>query len=198
MFLANVLTVMIACPNDCTAERDQIRQVIHGWNSKHARHLQVVLAPVDWSITAVPNTGSAPQSIIDAQVLDQADIVLAVFRSRLGATGSEASSGTVHEIERATAAGKAVHVYFGSMPHPPDVDLEQLGALRDFRQALGDRALYSDFPSTAQLLELVESHLLARVWDLNSRGQLERPVTREEVREIAASEGMAAAIVFGN
>jgi hypothetical protein len=198
VFLANVLTVMIAYPSDCVAERDQIRQVIYGWNSKHARHLQVMLAPVDWSMTAIPNTGSAPQSIIDAQVLDQADIVLAVFRSRLGATGPEASSGTVHEIDRATSADKAVHVYFASMPHPADVDLEQLQALRDFKTALGDRALYSDFASTAQLLELVESHLLARVWDLNNQGQLERPVTREEVRQIAARQGMAAAIVFGS
>lgn len=99
----------------------------------------------------MPLLGDHPQSIINEQGVDGADIVVALFGSRLGSPTREAVSGTVEEIERVVNSGKPVHLYFSTAPLPHDVDTSQLDGLRQFRQEISERGLFGEFDDARQL-----------------------------------------------
>jgi hypothetical protein len=150
-FQAHVLKVLIASPGDTAVERDAVDASIHGWNASRAEVVQTVLMPWRWERHAVPVLGQSAQSVINSQAVDQADIVVALFDSRLGEATQVALSGTVEEIERAHAAGKPVHVYFSTAPLPRDVDVEQFARLQDFRADLEKIGLLGAYASPEDL-----------------------------------------------
>jgi hypothetical protein len=128
-FDAHVLKVLIASPGDTTEERDAVTRSLHGWNAARAEREQVILLPTRWETDAVPRLGASGQGVINEQLVDKADIVIALFDTRLGMATEAAVSGTAEEIERAHAAGKPVHVYFSDEPIPRGADLRQVEAL---------------------------------------------------------------------
>lgn len=150
-FTATVLRVLVASPSDVPEARDAVENAIHSWNSRHAVTRSTVLLPWRWESSSVPLVGNHPQSVINEQGVDGADIVVALFGSRLGTPTREAVSGTVEEIERAVNSGKPVHLYFSTAPLPNDVDTSQLDGLRQFRQEVSDRALLGEFDDARQL-----------------------------------------------
>lgn len=150
-FPAAVLNVMIASPSDVADARRAVYEALQSWNGSNAQNRGVVLLPLRWETSSVPETGAHPQDIINHQLVERADIVIAMFGSRIGAATENQLSGTVEEIEGAAAAGKPVHVYFSTAPHPNDVDVAQLQALRDFRAAFEKRGLYGSFASPSEL-----------------------------------------------
>ena len=153
---ANAVYVMIASPSDVSAARDVVQNALARWNETNTRSKGVALIPLRWETSTVPMLGASPQAIINKQLVDQADIVVALFGSRLGTVTTEAVSGTAEEIARAEAAGKLIHLYFSTAPHPRDVEPEQLIALRDFKAELASRGLLGTFSSAEELF--------ARVW----------------------------------
>ncbi len=150
-FTASVLRVMIASPSDIPDARDAVEAAINGWNNTNARNKQVVLLPWRWETSSVPVLGGHPQSLINSQGVDDSDIVVALFGSRLGSPTPDAVSGTVEEIQRAVDAGKPVHLYFSTAALPNDVDTRQLDGLREFRSEISQRGLLGEFATTAQL-----------------------------------------------
>lgn len=150
-YTAHVLSVMIASPSDLPQARDAVEEAISSWNVAHSRNRQMVLLPWRWEDNAVPTLGDRPQALINAQGVDQSDIVFALFGGRLGSPTGEAISGTVEEIERAEQQGKHVHVYFSNGPLPNDVDVKQLVAVRKFKDALLKKGLLGEFSTLNQL-----------------------------------------------
>lgn len=150
-FAANVVRVMIASPSDTTDARDAVERALYGWNDAHAYTRRVILQPWRWESSSVPELGGHPQSLINAQGVDESDIVIALFGSKLGSPTPGAASGTVEEIERAAHQKKPVHVYFSTAALPVDVDTEQLTGLREFKRQLQDRGLYGEFHNASEL-----------------------------------------------
>ena len=91
-FDAHVLKVLVASPGDTTQERDAIERALHGWNGDRAEREGIILLPRRWETNAVPRLGGSAQTVIN-ELVDSADIVLAVFDSRLGMATAEAVSG---------------------------------------------------------------------------------------------------------
>lgn len=150
-FVATTLRVMIASPGDTADARDSVERAIHDWNATHAESRSVVLLPWRWETSAIPESGDEPQAILNVQGLDRADIVFALFGSRIGSPTATNISGTVEEVERADSNGKPVHIYFSKAPHPTDVDLDQLGKLRDFKAAVSSTSLYGEYDNVTDL-----------------------------------------------
>lgn len=145
-FEARVYRVLIASPSDVGREREAAVQAIQAWNDQNAFDRRVALLPLRWETHAAPELGARPQSIINRQVVDGADIVVGIFWTRLGSPTGEADSGTLEEIERSAQAGKLVMLYFSSAKQDPDsIDLEQLAKLRDFRKKTLPNALVGSF-----------------------------------------------------
>lgn len=150
-FTATVLRVLIASPSDTTEARDAVERALHSWNRRHSSAKQVVLLPWRWETSSVPLLGAHPQQLINSQGIDSADIVIALFGSRIGSPTPDAVSGTVEEIQRSVDSGKPVHLYFSEAPLPNDVDTAQLHALRQFKKEIGERGLLGSFDDLSQL-----------------------------------------------
>jgi hypothetical protein len=107
-FSAIAILVLIASPGDTAEERAAIQLQLSKWNVSRGERESVVAVPWLYEQHSIPMLGGHPQSVINAQAVDRADVV----DSRLGTETPEAVSGTAEEIRRALAAGKPVHVYF--------------------------------------------------------------------------------------
>src|SRR5258708_32223140 len=111
-FQANVLRVMIASPGDVELERTIVTQELHGWNDVNASARQLVLLPVKWEAHSTPEYGAHPQTIINRQLLENADIVIPIFGTPIGTPPGEHLSGTGGEVKRDVTAGKTAKIIF--------------------------------------------------------------------------------------
>jgi len=155
-----IFRVLIASPNDCKEERPAIREAIHAWNATHSWPKAVILEPVMWETHSRPELGGRPQEILNKQIVERCDILVGVFRTRLGTHTGRAESGIVEEIGEFCSAGKPVLLYFAS----GQVDLErvdesQLGALREYRARIQKEGLFANYKDIADLKEQLQRHL---------------------------------------
>ncbi|AQU67303.1 hypothetical protein [Streptomyces niveus] len=166
------LSVLIASPGDTAADRDVVEDAIRSWNSDHTMRRKVHLLPLRWELGAVPLVGQGDaQQVINEQFADEADIVIAVFNSRLGQATKRAVSGTAEEILRARDRGVAVHVFFSDAPIPRDHDPDQLAALNAFRTELQEHGLTGSYMSADDLKAKVRTcleHDAYKAGDLSS------------------------------
>lgn len=151
-FQATVVQVLIASPSDTSEHRDAIEGCLNRWNISRAVGSSVMLLPRRYETSAVPQIGTDGQSVINNQLVKDADIVIAVFANKLGSETPRALSGTVEEIKEAHEAGKSVHVYFSSAPVPRE-HLSDVDALDAYRAEFA--GLYGMFTDTGDLIEQV-------------------------------------------
>jgi hypothetical protein len=151
-FQATVFDVLIASPKDVPKARGLAEHECHDWTGSRAREEGVVLRPRRHETDSVPLiNGSDPQSIINVQLVREADIVIAIFHSRVGTRTPRAISGTVEELTAAAAAGKPVHVYFSRQGHPNNVDPLQIAAVRELQRQLSHVGLTAEYTSFTDL-----------------------------------------------
>jgi hypothetical protein len=160
---AVVLTVLVSSPSDVAPECATVVSAIRDWNSSYSRDVGIVLEPVQWQTHAYPESGDRPQAIINRQIVDESDMVVAVFGHRIGTATGTTQSGTIEEIEHLRGKGKYVAVYFSSGPIPRNHDPEQLRRLNEYRESLKQDTLYWNFESTEELYRLVSQHLARSV-----------------------------------
>ena len=150
-YTATVVKVMIASPSDVSQERRIIRDVIDEWNAIYAEDRKLVLMCLGWETHSSPDMGDRPQAIINKQLLKDADLLIAVFWTRLGSPTGTAPSGTVEEIEEHLAAGKPAMIYFSSAPVRLDsVDNDQYSALKAFKESCKKRGLVEEYEDLTQ------------------------------------------------
>lgn len=148
-FEATVYEVLIASPRDCAAEREVAQREIAAWNRQHGRARGLMFMPRLWELDAVPSMSADAQGVINKQLLERADTVLAMFWYRFGTPTREFDAGTVEEISRAHAANKDVWAYFCRREVPWEHDSDQLAKVRAFQQTFA--GLYSTFIDEHQL-----------------------------------------------
>ena len=166
-YSATVYQVFIASPSDVARERIVITDVIHNWNTTHSIALNAVLLPVKWETHATPRMGDRPQAIINKQIVQESDILVAIFKARLGTPTGEAESGTVEEIKEFRAKGKPVLVYFSNAPIvPSSVASRQFAKLKKFKKECQKEGLISYYNSVRELREQLLRHLLGTVREL--------------------------------
>lgn len=107
---------MIASPGDVSEERKVAREVILDWNNIHSFSRKIVLMPISWELNTFPSMGERPQEIINAQILNDADILIGIFWTRIGSPTGKAPSGTVEEIEAHINSRKSAMLYFSNQP----------------------------------------------------------------------------------
>ena len=161
---ATVFQVMIASPGDVAEEREKARELIHQWNANHSREKGIVLLPADWTTHSSPEMGDRPQEIINKQVLEDSDLLVGIFWTRLGTPTGEAQSGTVEEIEKHVAAGKPAMLYFSSKPCMPDgIDQDQYSRLKEFKKEQEQKGLCCGFDSIQDFESQFRNHLYQKI-----------------------------------
>jgi hypothetical protein len=159
--------ILIASPSDTARERDIVSECIRDWNSAHS-HDGIHCRDVRWELDAVPGFGERAQETINEQLVDRADILVGIFKSRLGMPTGVAQSGTVEEIDRFVAANKPVMLYFSPGSIPREHDPGQLALLKEYEQHISGKAIYKPFSDEHDLRRKVMHNLsatMARISD---------------------------------
>lgn len=100
-FQATVLKVFIASPGDTINERNQVEHIIHNWNDLHSEREKVILLPIRWekSISSEYSTELDGQEMINKKILLDSDILIMIFKSKLGSPTGRFESGTLEELD---------------------------------------------------------------------------------------------------
>jgi|GEM_PF-3785292 len=159
-FGASVYRVLIASPSDTSEARQTVQQALVEWNDLNSEGFGVVLLPVMWEMSAFPGFGR-PQSVLNTQMVDRTDLVIAVFWTRLGTPTDTEPSGSVEEIRRKRSQGAHVFLYFSDQPiaNPMSIDPQQLQAVQDFRTEMEQQALIGTYDSSEGLSHKVQRDL---------------------------------------
>lgn len=160
--------VLVASPSDVAEEREAIRDATHEWNERNAEEYGIAFLPSMWEFLR-PESGKRPQDIINER-LGKSDMLIGVFWARMGTPTGEDISGTAEEIRRFREAGKDVMLYFSKRLGDFDkVDLEQLRAVRGFRDQFQRHSLTGEFNSTSDLRQQLSAHLTQVARELRGR-----------------------------
>ena len=107
--------------------------------------------------------GDRPQGIINRQILEKSDILVAIFWYRLGTATDVAESGTIEEIENHLKAGRPAMIYFSSKDVPRNIDTGQLEGIRRAEKNYQDRGLIDTFENPEVFRRKFTRHLAARM-----------------------------------
>jgi len=109
-FKAEIYRVLVASPSDMAEERQAATEAINDWNAEHAVAEEVVLLPIKWETHAFPQSGVRPQEAINRQLVDECQIMIGMFWTKVGTSTGVAESGTVEEIDRFVAQGNRISI----------------------------------------------------------------------------------------
>jgi len=181
--------VLIASPSDVMKERHIVRQVIQDWNASAGLTQGINLAPVIWETHATPEMGDRPQAIINRQLVDDCDILVGVFWTRMGSPTGAAVSGTAEEISLFVEAQKPALVYFSSMPISPSaIDVEQYQKLLEFKRLSRSKGLLGEFCTQEELRAKLHADLTRVIGELHKKTVAQVPVTNEPPRTTKPSD----------
>lgn len=188
---AKLYRVLLASPGDVAQERAIVREEIARWNSMHTISMKIVLLPIGWETDATPDLRERGQAVINRQLVNNCDLLIGVFWTRIGTPTPEAESGTVEEIERAAAEGKRCIVYFFDRAvSPSSVDQKQYKRLQQYKQKLNQRGLTSLYKDTTEFREKVFRHITTAVQEI-IREDIERRAAEQEARVTEQAIGLA-------
>lgn len=209
-----VYNVMIASPSDVNAERRAIREAILDWNYKNSRENGIVLMPLGWETHSAPLLGEGQdkrgQKVINDMVLKHADVLVAIFKARIGSPTGKAASGTIEEIELHCSVGKPVLRYFGKVTRSHSVLLrisnafnktvplflertEQDRTVQAYKKECMKNGLIHEYLNCGELKENFYGHLQLVVNRLKDKDKRRTPET-----SIAGAPGASLAIIEGS
>lgn len=193
-FKATTYRVLIASPGDMPEERQAATDAVNEWNAQHAAADGVVLLPVKWETHATPTAGMRPQEAINRQLVDNCDILVGMFWTKLGTSTGVAESGTVEEIDQFVAAKKPAMLYFSCRPiDPGKIDLEQHQRLREFKGDTYTEALCGGFSRLDEVKPMILRDLTAQVRRMKPRkrpDKIEQAARLTELLRIQKQHGI--------
>lgn len=163
-FSATVLKVFIASPGDTVLEREEIENIIYEWNIRNAERENVFLQPVRWekSISPEYSTTKDGQEIINERILKDSDMIVMVFKSKLGSPTKRFESGSLEELEYFSKDNADnIGIFFCETVAPTtSAGHADNGKLVEFRERLknGYHGLYGDYNTRA-----IEDFLMRQV-----------------------------------
>lgn len=168
--------VLIASPSDVEEEREIAVRVIQEWNDLYSYSRKVVLLPVRWETHTAPEYGARPQEIINRAIVDNCDLLLGVFWTRIGTPTGNSDSGTLEEITRVAKAGKPIMLYFSHVGMDPErIGLGQLARLNRFKEETSPNALTESYKSHIEFRDKLSKQLELKVRDLQKADDVGQP-----------------------
>jgi nucleoside 2-deoxyribosyltransferase len=164
MYKADVYNVFIASPSDVVIERDHVEIILHEWNTLNSQKRKIILQPVRWEKNVYSEFSGTPQEIINKQILESTDILVAIFHSKIGSPTKNYDSGTVEELKTHIATGKPAMVFFSKEPIDQDcINYEQLGMLDSFKEWCKNYSVYFEYNSKEEFKDLFRNQITLKV-----------------------------------
>lgn len=170
-----IVRVMLGCPSDIEDEVAVFTGEICLWNQEHAEEYAVSLVPKHWSTHTHPRLDDRPQGVVNSQLTTRADVLVAVFWTRLGSDTGEAESGTVEEIRAFHRSGRPVKLYFSDAPVPaPKLAdhefVKEYERVKKFREEARKLGVHGSYTGVDDFKRQLRSHLLMEVRQLRDSG----------------------------
>lgn len=176
-FSAQVYPLLLSSPSDVAADVELAFGAVHRWNVMYGKEFGSNVLPLHWSTHAAAEFGVRPQESLNKQLVEQADIVIALFWHRLGTDTGKAESGTVEEIEEANERGANVAILRCVRAIPPDdVDHNQMKRLDEYLKKIRDKALILDYGDDDSLRQRVEAILTRIVTASSAQAEVQAEV----------------------
>lgn len=163
-YQSNVYRVMLASPSDVKEERDIFPEILDAWNAQNSFHEKAVILPIKWETHSIPEMGDRPQAIINKLLVNDSDILVGIFWTKLGTPTGIADSGSVEEIEEFRLNGKPVLLYFSDAPVVAgSINIEQYQSLKAFKDKCFLEGLVETYDSINEFRGKLMRHLLGTV-----------------------------------
>ncbi|MBS3771928.1 MAG: hypothetical protein KGY69_16875, partial [Bacteroidales bacterium] len=142
-FESTVYEILIYAPGDVQEEKEIIEEIIEEWNMIHSKREKITLIPKSWERHSLSGYSNHRREMINKQVAENADLLVAVFWTMISTPTGEADSGTVEELEQYIDSGIPVLVYQASKhPEASRIDQTQYWNLLEFLNNLESRKTY--------------------------------------------------------
>lgn len=139
-----IFNIMIGSPADVINIARKAIEVINLWNVHHSEDKGIVLVPHHWSSSSYPSLKSnSAQGVINSQLVDKCDALVAIFGSKLGTPTKNHPSGTAEEIAEVRKAGKEVMVFFSKQVDTEVAGIDQISKLDEYKKSI--EGLYESF-----------------------------------------------------
>ena len=162
-----VYRILIASPSDVEEEREIAVSVIQEWNDLYSYVRKVALLPLRWETHTAPEYGTRPQEVINRAIVDECDLLVGIFWTRIGSPTGAADSGTLEEIERVGKAEKPIMLYFSNVETDPDkIELDQIEKLRKFKKKSYPKELIESYKKIMEFRDKFSKQLEIKVRDL--------------------------------
>lgn len=132
---ATIYDVLVSCPSDVKQFVRVLEKTINKFNYLYGKEKDIILRVVYWSKNVYSQYGGSPQEIINQQIVDSADMCVAVFWTKFGTSTDDFDSGTEEEITRIINMKKQIFLYFLDKPVSPyQINTEQFLKILKFQQ----------------------------------------------------------------
>ncbi|MCH5279183.1 MAG: response regulator [Christensenellaceae bacterium] len=139
----NVYDLLISCPSDVSKFVNLLEKQVNHFNNYFGRANGVIVRCRYWTKDTYSEFGNSPQDLINRQIVDSSDMVVAVFWSRFGTATENYGSGTEEEIERMLSLKKQVFLYFLDKPIPPSkLDHAQYDKIIKFKEKHSNNGVF--------------------------------------------------------
>lgn len=142
--------VMIVSPSDVPKkQREIVKNALYHWNEINFKS-NIVFSVLGYDINAHADSGSHPQESLNHQLLEQADLIIAIFWTKLGTPTREYSSGSEEEISKHLEKGKKALIYFSNEKIEPKLlrdseRQEQYDKLKKYRESIKNETFSKEF-----------------------------------------------------
>jgi len=188
---------LVRCgPGDVARELKKAGEIVDEWNSSQGLDSNFFVRHAHWSTDAAPDMSDRPQAVINRQLIDKADLIVAVFWKRFGTPTGLSASGTQEEVERAIKQGKRVLLYFSDIEDTQDCNDSQKALLEKFRHSQLVKGFFRQFRSRAEFEKLFRSHFASAVQELIAKHQ--KPVPKRKKAAGVSQTGSANANIQGD
>lgn len=159
-YSATTYRLLISAPSDVPAEDiDAVQEATNRWNVIYGPPFGAVVVPMHWKQHSAAKHGNRPQSALNEQLVEKADIVVALFWHRFGSPTGESDSGTLEEIQEAHTRGAYVAILRCARDVPQTADLDQQAKLRAFYESVAPNSLMLDYRDPSELARHIDSIL---------------------------------------
>jgi len=137
-----------------------VYKLIEEWNIINTRNRKQILRSITWEKDVYSAFGESAQEIINKQILDDADILIAIFNARLGTPTKDYSSGSVEEIIKHIEKNKPAMIYFSNANiERKSIDIEQLNKLDEFKNWCKHKAVYFEYGDIFNFSNMVRTQI---------------------------------------
>ena len=196
-YQANVYRIIIASPGDVLKERQIAREVVYEWNDINSLDKKICLLPVGWEHNSSPEMGGRAQDFINKQILENSDLLIGIFWTRIGSSTGDSVSGSVEEIKKHMNSGKPAMLYFSNAPvRPDDIDQKQHKELVEFKEECSKEGLVESFDSidelrsklTKQLSLKITQHGSFRGYENGTELENQESIEKDELHSLQLSQ----------